>query len=134
MNTRILPCVVSQLLASLLIITIIIIVVIIKVIIIISINRGLAFRRLPALGLTLALELLGGLVIAQLHKVFYDAYADADDAFLLKVIPVYTLIVGCISLTFLQCAFSIVGSPGDPRVLYTLIVGCISLTFLQCVF
>jgi len=30
---------------------------------------GLAFRRLPALGITLALELLGGLVIAQLHKV-----------------------------------------------------------------
>jgi len=38
---------------------------------------GLALRRLPALALTLALELLGGLVIAQLHKV----------------IRVYTLIV-----------------------------------------
>ena len=32
-------------------------------------DRGLALRRLPALALTLALELLGGLVIAQLHKV-----------------------------------------------------------------
>ena len=73
-------------------------------------NRGLALRRLPALGLTLVLELLGGLVIAQLHKVFYHAYVDAgdaDDGFLLrssacsvhfqmlvhKVIRVYTLIV-----------------------------------------
>ena len=44
------------------------------------INRGLALRRLPALGLTLALELLGGLVIAQLHKVFHrDDYYDNDD-------------------------------------------------------
>jgi len=64
------------------------------------------------------LELLRGLVIAQLHKVFNDA--DDDDhayhGFLLKVIPVFTLIVGCISLTFLQCAFSNVGSQGDPRV------------------
>ena len=32
-------------------------------------DRGLALRRLPALALTLALELIGGLVIAQLHKV-----------------------------------------------------------------
>ena len=35
----------------------------------IIITRSLALRRLPALALTLALELVGGLVIAQLHKV-----------------------------------------------------------------
>ena len=41
----------------------------IAMIINIIITRGLALRRLPALALTLALELVGGLVIAQLHKV-----------------------------------------------------------------
>ena len=41
----------------------------IAMIINITITRGLALRRLPALALTLALELVGGLVIAQLHKV-----------------------------------------------------------------
>ena len=44
-------------------------IILIAMIINITITRGLALRRLPALALTLALELVGGLVIAQLHKV-----------------------------------------------------------------
>ena len=44
-------------------------IILITMIINITITRGLALRRLPALALTLALELVGGLVIAQLHKV-----------------------------------------------------------------
>ena len=44
-------------------------IILIAMIINMIITRGLALRRLPALALTLALELVGGLVIAQLHKV-----------------------------------------------------------------
>ena len=35
---------------------------------------SLALKRLPALGVTLALELCGGIVISQLHQVGHDVH------------------------------------------------------------
>ena len=62
----------SSLSWSFLLVLILIIIIVLILILSLDHDRGLALRRLPALALTLALELIGGLVIAQLHKVLLN--------------------------------------------------------------